>query len=131
MESTNRVPIDADQNVPRIIKRGSTTITTSTVPATGWVKGTATITLSDISSSANTSVDVVVKDNQTNFVYFSPLQSITASEGFGITIAHYLTATSSKLTVNIDIRKKAGSASDTYTAYYIVYSTSISTAISL
>lgn len=129
--TTNQLPIDSNKDIPRVIKKGSTSITTSTIPGSGWVEGTATVTLSEINSLGNNDITIVVLDNQTNLTYFSPVQTTTFDNNFVLIINHYLTGISNKLTLNLQIDKKGGATTDTYTVYYIVYSTSIDSAISL
>ncbi len=130
-ETTNRLSIDTDQDVPRVIKKGTISVTTSTVPTAGWVSGSSDTVLSDITSSTSPVVDVIVKDNQTNLTYASPVQTMTSVGVQAITIGHYIYQTGQKLSIHIDIASKGGATSNTFTCYYIVYSTKINSDLTL
>jgi len=62
-EKTNQLPIDANQDIPRLIIRGEETITTSTSTGT-WVTGSKVITVDQILSDAKPAIDVLILDNQ-------------------------------------------------------------------
>lgn len=128
--ATNQLPKDSNQDIPRILYKGSSSITTSTT-AGSWKTGTVTIGLTQFDSLGNNNIDVYILDNQTNFVYNSPLVSITSVGGFSINANHYIAASSGKLSLTVNIKKYSGSTTDTYTIYYVVYSTKISDSITL
>jgi len=133
-EKTNQLPIDANQDIPRLIIRGEETITTSTSTGT-WVTGSKVITVDQILSDAKPAIDVLILDNQDSKVYRSPMLSTTSGGVDSINLNHTMKrATSGGNTVielTINVKKNSGSATDTYTAYYVVYTTKMSDDITI
>lgn len=124
-ETTNKLYIDANQDKPRIIYRGTEIITTSS--AGTFVTGGANVSLTEIKSDSSVLVEVYVKDNQTGCVYQTPVVTANSSNQF-VFNAYY--GINSELvngvytqTLSLSISKRGGATSDTYTCYYVVYST--------
>lgn len=124
-ETTNRLSIDSNQDKPRIIYRGTATVTTST--AGTFVAGGTTISLTQLKASSTCLIEVYMKDNQTNYVYSLPFVTGNSSGQFVLNGSYTLTSelVNGQYTqvLTFSVVKRGGSVSDTYTCYYVVYST--------
>lgn len=128
-ESTDRLSIDANQDKPRIVYRGSVvaSLNTSAYTFTEWV---GFVTLNNIKADANTLVEVFVKDHQTSRVYPLPFATGNSSGQFTMNGYYELTSVLEPSGVNAQklqmyISKRAGATNEVYTFYYVVYSTKI------
>lgn len=128
-ETTDRTMLDANQDKPRIVYRGSVvaSLNTSAYTFTEWI---GIVTLNNIKADANTLVEVYVKDHQTNRVYSLPFVTGNSSGQFALNGYYILTSVLEPSGVNAQklqmyISKRAGATNEVYTFYYVVYSTKI------
>jgi hypothetical protein len=128
-ESTDRLSIDANQNKPRIVYRGSliATLNTSAYTFTEWI---GLVTLNNIKADANTLVEVYVKDHQTSRVYSLPFVTGNSSGQFTLNGYYELTSVLEPSGLNAQklqmyLSKRAGATDEVYTFYYVIYSTKI------
>ena len=128
-ESTDRLSIDANQDKPRIVYRGSVvaSLNTSAYTFTEWV---GLVTLNNIKADANTLVEVYVKDHQTSRVYSLPFVTGNSSGQFTLNGYYELTSVLEPSGLNVQklqmyLSKRAGTTNEVYTFYYVIYSTKI------
>lgn len=130
-ESTNRLSLDADQQVPRVIKRGS--LTGSLVAGSGsffQADGLSYI-IDDLDQTVNSWIEawVVLSDGLCEL----PFATVNASSGEvdisgGIGVSRSPNAVGGYSTqIEFDIFRSLtyGTLGDTFTVYYIVYSTKV------
>lgn len=122
-QSTDQVPGDTNQLIPRIVKRGELIVTTSTAAGTNYY-GTTTITLDELDASINPMVDLFMLNNSTltkcNFVTMANnKQQALCTEN----VHYYLSSSGGKVTLTV--YRYSTSNSEARTFYYVVYSTKI------
>lgn len=130
-QSTDRTSIDSDQDKPRIILKDSVTITSSNVST--YAVAFVDLDLEQIKVDAEAMVELFVKDNQTGRVYKAPLITVNDSNLYDFNVYYYLQSNGVVVgdevvnvqALSIVIYKLGGLATDTYTCYYVVYSTKI------
>lgn len=124
-ETTNKLSIDANQDKPRIIYRGTANVTTST--AGTLVSGGTNVSLTEIKADSSVLVEVYMKDNQSGYVYQLPFVTGNSSGQFVLngsyTVTSELVNGNYTQVLNMQVIKRGGAISDTYTCYYVVYST--------
>lgn len=129
-ESTNRLSIDADQLVPRVIKQGTLT-STAAAGAGDFFDAGISVTVDDLDQSVNSWIEAWVEiggslyEMSTSTVHASSGQ-VDISTGIGIyrspnSIGGYSTL----IQFSIIRNSNYGSTSDTYTVHYTVYSTKV------
>lgn len=133
-QSTDRLPYQTDQNIPRIIYRKEFQVTTQTSGA-GYVEIESTEKADGIIIGAYNCFDLVVKTPD-NKIYFSNARSTTSSAAQDLWIRTWLqdtdmTDNNSTATYRYKIRKYGGAATDSYTCYLILWSTKMSKYINL
>lgn len=128
-ETTNRLSIDANQDKPRIIYRGSVvaSLNDTAYTYTEWI---GIVNLSSIKADANTLVEVYVKDHQTGRVYSLPLVTGNSSGQFDLNGYYELTSVLDATGIYVQklqmyVSKRAGATNEVYTFYYVIYSTKI------
>tara|TARA_R110000868_G_scaffold51283_1_gene162832 strand:+ start:1056 stop:1466 length:411 start_codon:yes stop_codon:yes gene_type:complete len=127
-ESTDKTILEINEDVPNIVERYSETITTDSTTSNyygTWAYKTTSYT-SKLLASGQNDWDVFIKDSSGQ-VFACP---ITLDVTFG-TITNslqafsYIDKSGDKLRINLTVQKLSGSTSDTYTIYYVIYSTKI------
>lgn len=128
-ETTDRTSIDTNQTVPRIFKRGSFTITTSSSVG-DYVNGNNATDIPILDEINAPSVDVFLFLNSK--LYKIPLVTLIEDSGVeevdifsSYEVSSFLSDLTNKIRLNTAIRKQNGSTSDTYTFYYVVYTTKL------
>lgn len=133
-QSTDRLPYQTDQNVPRIIYRKEFNVTTQ-ISGSGYVEIESTVKADGITIGAYNCFDLVIKTPD-NKVYFSNARSATsaAAEDFWAKVwldSTDMTDNNSTATYRYQIRKYGGAVTDSYTCYLVLWSTKISEYINL
>lgn len=132
-ETNDKRFIDSNQDKPRIVYRGNFTVTTN-ITQGSYVIGTNYVDLRQIKASANTLVEIFMKDVQSSQVYSVPLIKGNSSGQFVLNAYYYLASedlidgngnTITVQYINGNVQKKGGSLTDTYIFYYVIYSTKI------
>jgi len=138
-ESTDKRFIDSDQDKPRIILRGNLVVTTN-VTQGSYSTGVNFVDLASIKASVNTLVEVYMKDNQDNKVYSIPILTSNSSGQFVLNAYYYLSSESVDVGGGnfVDVQyiacnalKRGGALTDTYTFFYVIYSTNINEAMDI
>lgn len=129
-ESTNRLSIDADQLVPRVIKQG--TLTSTAAAGSGdFFDADISVTVDDLDQSVNSWIEAWVEIGGS--LYEMPTSTVHASSGqvdisTGIGIyrsPNSIGGYSTLIQFSIIRNSNYGSTSDTYTVHYTVYSTKV------
>lgn len=131
-ESTDKRFIDSDQDKPRIIYRTSATLTTGFTSGS-YVYGEAQVDLLQIKASANTLSEVYIKDNQSGRLYTVPFAIVNSSNQYSLNAYFFMSSQEVDVGngvenvqfINCNVVKRSGSTSDTYTVYFVIYSTNI------
>ncbi len=132
-QTPDRLPIEVNQDIPRIIYRKQFTITTST-SGSGYVEYEGTVTCDGIKVSAYNDFDMAVKDGST--VYWSPIRTVTSAGENDFWSDIWLDSSdmvdnNSIVKYRYKIRKYGGATTDTYTAWVVLWSTKINDNINL
>jgi hypothetical protein len=133
-QSTDRLPYQTDQNIPRIIYRKEFQATTQTT-GSGYVEIESTVKADGIIIGAYNCFDLVVKTPD-NKIYFSNARSTTSSAAQDLWIRTWLqdtdmTNNNSTATYRYKIRKYGGAVTDSYTCYLVLWSTKMSEYINI
>jgi len=128
-ESTDKTILEINEDVPNIVERYSEIITTDSTTSNyygTWAYKTSSYT-SSLLAIAQNDWDLFIKDSSGN-VFACP---ITLDTTFGsptnsLEAFSYVDKDGDKLRINLQLQKLGGSTSDTYTIYYVIYSTKIS-----
>lgn len=132
-ETNDKRFIDSDQDKPRIVLRGNFTVTTN-ITQGSYVTGVNFVDLGSIKASANTLVEIYMKDNQTSRVYSVPVLTANSSGQFVLNAYYYISSediidgNGNTLTVQYisgNVQNRGGALTDTYIFYYVIYSTNI------
>lgn len=132
-ETNDKRFIDSNQDKPRIVYRNNFTVTTN-ITQGSYVIGTNYVNLKQIKASANTLVEIYMKDVQSSQVYSVPLLTGNSSGQFVLNAYYYLASEDVDIGngqfrtvqyINGNVQKRGGSLTDTYIFYYVVYSTNI------
>jgi len=130
MESTNKLIHDANQDLTTILRKKTATVVTNLTFTnySGTFKYIDTNYTTDLSLVSNYNWDIYVKDNQTNITYAAPLQSDFgfASWAKPLALITYIDDDNGFQRINLQISKYNGAITNSYTVYYVVYSTKIS-----
>lgn len=131
-QSTDRTSIDTDQDIPRVVLSGSTTVTadSSNVAGLGVYTFNTTIPLPTVSSDANVLVKAWATLSGTPTLYKIPFTTMNTTTG-AIDITSVLNTAANTIDPTQDVavsiyrNTATGSASDVFTVYYQVLSTKI------
>lgn len=134
-ETTNRLILTANQDVPNIIDRKTATLTTSAlqndINGFSHAYGSTSYT-TNLKASGNNDWDIYMVDNTTSLTYNLPVAwfgDVVDNDGI---IGHtYIDNSGGYLRINVLVQKYLGTITDTYTIYYVIYSTKITDDITL
>lgn len=134
-QTTDRTILTANQDIPNIVDRHTATLTTSELENNGFgqsmAKGTDSYT-TNLKSLGNNDWDIYMVDNQKNVTFNVPGVWSDEAGNNDITEAHtYIDDDGGYLRINTLVQKLFGSITDTYTLYYVIYSTRITDEIIL
>lgn len=134
INSTNNIS-KSNQDIPTILDKYTTTVlTTSTITNIyGSFAYIDTSYTTPFSSSVNYDWDIFVTDTSVGKTYSSPLQPNSLFSGTlaPLELTTYADNSGGFYRLNLRIARFNGAITDTYTIYYVVYSTKISDSITL
>lgn len=131
-ETTDKRFIDSNQDKPRIIYRESQTLTTGFTSGS-YVYGESQLNLLQIKASANVLAEVYIKDNQSGRLYTVPFTIVNSSNQYSLNAYFFMSSQEvdvgngfeSIQFINCNVVKRGGATTDTYTVYFVIYSTNI------
>lgn len=133
-QSTDKLPVDANQDIPRIIFRKQFSVTTTST-GSGYVELESTVTAPGIKIGSYNNFDLAIKRTDNSIVY-APIRTYTSAcaDDFWADIwldSSDMTNANSTAIYRYKIRKYGGATTDTYTCWLIVWSTKISNYLNL
>lgn len=131
-QSTDKLPIDANADIPRIIYRDTFTITTST-SGSGYVEGSVNVTTNGFKIGDYHDWDIALKADS-RILYLGKTYTSAIAEQYWLN-SYVSTANvannNSAGVYTITFRKYGGATTDSYTGWFILWSTKISEDIDL
>ena len=128
-ESTDKLAIDSDQNIPRVLIQGSKTLTTDDVALGLGFINSSFINLDQLRIDANTEYDFYIKTPGESRLYKLPVTRLQTANGtIDFSAKCWLSVfpgASTVLAFDVFQSSTSGSISNQFTFYYTIYTTKI------
>ena len=128
-ESTDKLAIDTNQNIPRVLMQGSKTLTTDNVDPIFGFRSADSINLDELRIDANTEYDFYIKTPGESRLYKLPVTRLQTANGtIDFSAKCWLSVfpgASTVLAFDVFQSSTSGSISNQFTFYYTIYTTKI------